>query len=111
MENFNLLEALFGSNPRLDLVEQHQVAVPVGVERKNSKIEKKDKYEDEVKALARHFGGLQAGTTGLCITLQEILKICPRDRKRSDAYRGLVSYLADTYKIELTIKSRKHGKD
>lgn len=30
MENFNLLEALFGSNPRLDLVEQHQVAVPVG---------------------------------------------------------------------------------
>jgi hypothetical protein len=83
--------------------------VPVGVERKKSKIEKKEKYEDEVKALARHFGGLQAGTTGLCITLQEILKICPRDRKRSDAYNGLISYLASK-KIELTIKSRKHGR-
>ena len=114
MENFNLLEALFGSNPRLDLVEQHQVAVPVGdkEERLNSRRIEKKQYEKEVSILASHFGGLQeAGTTGLCITLQEMLLLCPRDRKRSDAYRGLVSYLADTYKIELTIKSRKHGKD
>lgn len=111
MENFNLLEALFGSTPRLDLVEQHQVAVPVGdkEERLNSRrIEKNTTYEDEVNALAKHFGGLQAGT-GLCITLQEILKICPRDRKRSDAYRRLVSYLANTYKIELKIQSKKYG--
>ena len=112
MENFNLLEALFGSTPRLEL-EQHQVAVPVGdkEERLNSRRIEKKPYEEEVSILASHFGGLQAGTTGLCITLQEMLLLCPRDRKRSDAYRGLVSYLADTYKIELTIKSRKHGKD
>lgn len=112
MENFNLLEALFGSNARLDLVEQHQVAVPAGdkEERLNSRRIEKKQYEEEVSILASHFGGLQAGT-GLCITLQEMLLLCPRDRKRSDAYRGLVSYLADTYKIELTIKSRKHGKD
>ena len=111
MENFNLLEALFGSNPRLDL--QHQVAVPVGdkEERLNSRRIEKKQYEKEVSILASHFGGLQAGTTGLCITLQEMLQLCPRDRKRSDAYRGLVSYLADTYNIELTIKSRKYGKD
>ena len=107
MENFNLLEALFGSNPRLDL---QQGAVPVVIERENSKIDMKDKYEEDIEALARYFGGIQS-KTGLCITLQEILTICPRERKRSDAYRGLVSYLADTYKIELTIKSRKHGKD
>jgi hypothetical protein len=110
MENFNLLTALFGSNPRLDL--EHQVAVPVGdkEERLNSRrIEKNTKYEDEVNALAKHFGGLQAGT-GLCITLQEILKICPRERKRSDAYNGLVSYLARNYHIELKIQSRKYGR-
>lgn len=113
MENFNLLEALFGSNARLDLVEQHQVAVPAGdkEERLNSRRIEKEPYEEEVSILASHFGGLQAGTTGLCITLQEMLQLCPRDRKRSDAYRGLVSYLASNYQIELTIKSRrKHGR-
>lgn len=109
MEYCILFSALFGINSRPDL-ERQQEAVPVGVERENSKIEKKDKYEDEdeVNALARHFGGLQAGT-GLCITLQELLALIPRQRKRRDAYRRLVSYLKDTYKIELTIKSRKHG--
>ena len=110
MENFNLLEALFGSNPRLDL--EQQVAVPVGgeEERLNSRrIEKKDKYEEDIEALARHFGGIQSKTE-LCITLQEILTICPRERKRSDAYNGLVSYLLEQYGVKLVIK-RKHGKD
>lgn len=113
MENFNLLEALFGSNARLDLVEQHQVAVPVGdkEERLNSRRIEKKQYEKEVSILASHFGGLQAGTTGLCITLQEMLLLCPRKRQRADAYKGLLGYLYNVYKIQLTIKSRKHGKD
>ena len=109
MENFNLLEALFGSNPRLDL-EQHQVAVPAGdkEERLNSRRIEKKPYEEEVSILASHFGGLQeAGTTGLCITLQEMLQLCPRDRKRSDAYRGLVSYLLKQYDVKLIIQSKK----
>ena len=41
------------------------------------------------------------------ITLQELLKICPRERKRSDAYRGLIEELK-RQKITLTIKSRKN---
>jgi len=113
MENFNLLEALFGSNSRLDL-EQHQVAVPAGdkEERLNSRRIEKKPYEEEVSILASHFGGLQeAGTTGLCITLQEMLQLCPRKRQRADAYKGLLGYLYSVYKIQLTIKSRKHGKD
>ena len=109
MEYCTLFTALFGTNSRPDL-EQHQVAVPVVIERGNSKIEMKDKYKEDIEALARHFGGIQS-KTGLCITLQEILSICPRERKRSDAYNGLVSYLASNYQIELTIKSsRKHGR-
>ena len=111
MENFNLLEALFGSNPRQDL--EQQVAVPVGDKEErllnSRRIEKKDRYEEDVEALARHFGGIQS-KTGLCITLQEILSICPRERKRSDAYNGLVSYLLEQYGVKLVIK-RKHGKD
>ena len=113
MENFNLLEALFGSNSRLDL-EQHQVAVPAGdkEERLNSRRIEKKQYEEEVSILASHFGGLQeAGTTGLCITLQEMLQLCPRKRQRADAYKGLLGYLYNVYKIQLTIKSQKHAKD
>jgi hypothetical protein len=111
MENFNLLEALFGSNPRLDL-DQHQVAVPAGdkEERLNSRRIEKKPYEEEVSILASHFGGLQAGT-GLCITLQEMLQLCPRKRQRADAYKGLLGYLYNVYKIQLTIKSQKHAKD
>ncbi len=114
MENYNLLAALFGSNPRLDL-EPHHVAAAVPVcdkeERLNGRrIEKKDKYKEDVEALTRHFGGIQS-KTGLCITLQEILSICPRERKRSDAYNGLVSYLLEQYGVKLVIKSRKYGKD
>ena len=41
--------------------------------------------------------------TGLCIetTLQGILGICPRERKRSDAYKGLTEYLKRSYGINL----------
>lgn len=44
--------------------------------------------------------------TGLCIetTLQGILGICPRERKRSDAYKGLTEYLKRSYGINLRIK-------
>ena len=47
--------------------------------------------------------------TGLCIeiTLKELLEICPRERKRTDAYTGLVSYLSKELGIKLTIKSQK----
>lgn len=50
--------------------------------------------------------------TGLCIetTLQEILGICPRERKRSDAYKGQVGYLERSYNITLIIKSQKQVK-
>lgn len=109
MEYCTLLSALFGINSRPDL-ERQQKAVPVEVEKENSKIEKKNKYEEDVEALARNFGGIQS-KTGLCITLQEILSICPRERKRCDAYNGLVSYLLEQYGVKLVIKSRKHGKD
>ena len=46
--------------------------------------------------------------SGSCIniTLQELLKIVPRKRRRIDAYRGLVSKLKNIG-VTLTIKSQK----
>lgn len=50
--------------------------------------------------------------TGLCIKtpLQEILGICPRERKCSDAYKGQAGYLKRSYGINLIIKSQKQVK-
>lgn len=63
------------------------------------------KYQSDLDAIEQEFGSLK---TGLCITidLQKLLSICPRERKRIDAYRGLISYL-EKMGVTLTIKSRK----
>ena len=62
------------------------------------------KFFDDIKNLRERFT-MNPGTE-IIITLQELLKICPRERKRSDAYRGLIEELK-RQKITLTIKSRK----
>ena len=48
---------------------------------------------------------LESGTS-IDITLQNLLQICPRNRRRIDAYRGLVRELASR-DISLTITSNK----
>ena len=63
--------------------------------------------EYAVEALQARYG--DSFSTGLCInlTLKEALEIIPRERKRTDAYTGLVSYLSKELGIKLTIKSQK----
>ncbi|MBD8038947.1 hypothetical protein H9625_00525 [Phocaeicola sp. Sa1CVN1] len=65
------------------------------------------KYESDVEALKKAYSTSFA--TGLSIetTLKEMLELCPRERKRTDAYQGLISYLKKNYGITLIIKSRK----
>lgn len=80
--------------------EKNNIATPV-IEKKVAK-KNSEKYDSDISALTAIYG------TGVCIDieLQELLKICPRDRKRIEAYNGLVSELAKRG-IVLTIKSRK----
>ena len=80
--------------------EKNNMATPV-IEKKVAKINS-GKYDADIAALTAIYG------TGVCIDieLQELLKICPRDRKRIEAYNGLVSELAKRGTV-LTIKSRK----
>lgn len=68
--------------------------------------EKTSKYSDDIKALTEKYGEFK---TGLCIELDlsELLNIVPRERRRIDAYRGLISHLQEKYGVTLTIKSRK----
>ncbi len=108
----NLMNALFGTETRPDLVEQKQeVAVPVVKDENVSPSEplptiQTSRFDSDVEALQKKWGAFE---TGLSIdeTLQDLLVLCPRTRPRSDAYQGLVSYLKAEYGVTLNIKSRK----
>ena len=63
-----------------------------------------NKYEDDISALSV-FYSLEPGAE-ITIELRDLLCICPRERQRVDAYRGLVTELSRRG-IVLTIKSRK----
>ena len=80
-----------------------------GVIEKSSSIAKPipEKYEKDIEALRKKYG--ENFKTGLCIeiTLKELLEICPRERRRTDAYTGLISFLKGKMGIILTIKSQK----
>lgn len=103
----NLMNALFGINTRPDLEQKQDVTVTV-VEVNSPSVSNTPlgKYDADVEAIRKKYGELKSG---LCIEaiLQELLKICPRNRPRTDAYQGLVSFLMSEYGVTLTIKSRK----
>lgn len=61
------------------------------------------KYDDDIAAIRAEFG---ADVKEIEISLQDLLKLCPRNRPRTDAYKGLVAELK-AEGIELRIVSRK----
>nr|DAT67242.1 MAG TPA: hypothetical protein [Caudoviricetes sp.] len=90
------------------VVPSHQEkAEPDVIEEKTAEIRIPKKYQEDIQTLRDMYG--ESFKTGLCInlTLQDALKILPRERKRVDAYRGLVSFLKEKMGIELNIKSQK----
>lgn len=62
-------------------------------------------YADEIKKLEAEYGPF---ANGMCITveLKKLLEICPRRRRRKDAYRYLQKTL-DEMGVTLIIKSQK----
>ena len=104
----NLMNALFGTNSRPDLEKKQDVdMVVVETDHRTSVLGvPQGKYETDVEAIRKEFGELESN---LCIEtkLQNLLKICPRNRPRTDAYQGLVSFLMSEYGVTLKIKSRK----
>ena len=96
----NLLRNIFGDKNVSP--DSKEVA---GKEKNGSK--RSDKYDSDVKALKERCR--VEFETGVCIRipLKEILEICPRERKRVDAYAGLVSHLKREYGVELIINSNK----
>ena len=79
--------------------------VAVGVKEKDSK--RDDKYCSDIEALKQRYGA--EFKSGVCIEipLKEIINLCPRKRRRTDAYTGLVGYLKSEYGVILKITSNK----
>ncbi|WP_277233599.1 hypothetical protein [Phocaeicola salanitronis] len=67
-----------------------------------------EKYQKDIAALEEKHGKLSTQTElSISLTLKEALVLMPRNRKRIDAYAGLISYLKREYGITLTITSQK----
>lgn len=104
----NLMNIFFDGTLEESSERQVRETTP-GVIEKSSSIAKPipEKYEKDVEALRKRYG--ESFKTGLCIdlTLKEALEIIPRERRRTDAYTGLISFLKGKMGITLNIKSQK----
>lgn len=69
-----------------------------------------ERYRTDIEALQTYIG--KNLESGLCITvsLKEILSVCPRERKKVDAYSGLTRFLAEEMNVTLIINSQKSKK-
>ena len=62
-------------------------------------------YTGEIKRLEDEYGPFANGMS-ITVELKKLLEICPRKRRRKDAYRGLQNAL-NKMGVTLNIKSRK----
>ena len=87
--------------------EEPDVEVVKEEEEKPKKIETHtpSKYDNDIRALEEKYGNLDGKE--ITIDLQTLLQLVPRERRRIDAYRGLLSYLEDKRNCKITITSRK----
>lgn len=66
-----------------------------------------DKFKADIAALERYTGS--SFQSGICITvsLWELLELCPRERRRADAFTTLIRFLREEMGIILNIKTQK----
>ena len=101
-----LMEALFGFDWRQP--EQKPSLKTNMPQEKNNTTIVPPQYRDDVENL-KSFVGKENWKPGLEIKLElkDLLAICPRERRRSDAYKKLINHLKNDYQIQLIIKSKK----
>lgn len=72
----------------------------------NKEITGDNKMSQDIIALEKEFGQMYSGKV-IDIELHDLLEICPRKRKKSDAFYALRKELTSMYGVELNIKSKK----
>lgn len=99
------MEALFGLGWRHN--EQSSLKTSMPQEMKKPLIVPLQ-FRDDVEKLKTYVGddNWKPGLT-IELELRDLLTICPRERRRSDAFKKLIDYLKDEQKIELKIKTKK----
>ncbi len=68
--------------------------------------EMKDDIDPEILLLTKTYGPLTSGVK-IEMSLQEALQLFPRQRKRSDAYKGLIKKVEEQFNAELTIGTKR----
>lgn len=106
----DFINRILGAEPRSSVSNRLENTTEPSVIVKKDSSQKQpipEKYKKDIASLQSKYG--DAFKTGFCInlTLQEALEIMPRERRRIDAYSGLVSYLKKEWNITLTITSQK----
>lgn len=98
------LTQTFGDEVALSQDRQASV-VPDEIAKNDRKVIVPEKFRADVEALKQYAESNLS--SGLCIevSLQELLTICPRERKRTDAYSGLQKFLSEEMGVNLNIKT------
>ena len=116
LEYFENLFRFFTSDPIVSEVSQQKAALvkedQSGVKKAAIQNDDDQPFQSDIRALdisalVMNFGPLYQGMT-IETDLQTMLKICPRQRRRSDAYNSLVNYLGREHGVTLMIK-KKYG--
>lgn len=106
-----MLELSFGDS-KIDCSNRQDCIVPDVIENENNTMEIiiPSKFRADLDALQMYLNTTLK--TGLCInlTLSELLTICPRVRRRIDAYSSLCKFLKARLGVELIITSQKTKK-
>ena len=112
-----LLNSMFSAFPGIWTEPKKDVSAPIPEAQEKSECAPVEKVKqnpltDDIKRLEEAFSNGQPLESGqeINVTLQELLRIVPRNRPRKDAYKHLHRVLKDEMGVILTIKSRKDGK-
>ena len=111
-----LMQALFSTMPettqqpmtdfrRLCLEAEEKNELDAAPSNMDDGHEPSDPYADEIKRLEAEYGPFANGVS-ITVELKKLLEICPRRRRRKDAYRNLQKTL-DEMGVTLKIKSQK----
>ena len=113
---YQLLQSMFSSifPGTADSVQRKEkrTILPAAHEKRVNSATSVDSIAEDIKRLEEAFSNGQPLESGqeINVTLQELLRIVPRNRPRKDAYKHLQRVLKDEMGVILTIKSRKDGK-
>lgn len=96
--DYESVQAWRGYSDGANVEENHRVIIP-------------KEFESDVKALC-DYAGIKELNRGMAIrmTLQEILAIIPKTRRRIESYKQLIKFLNDEMGVALELTSRKSKK-